>query len=65
MVVDHENGLKSYYCHCSSLLVRVGDRVYKGQSIARVGSTGNSTGNHCHFQVKKNDVTVSPWNYLP
>ncbi len=65
VVVDHENGLKSYYCHCSSLLVRVGDRVYKGQSIARVGSTGNSTGNHCHFQVKKNDVTVSPWNYLP
>ena len=65
VVVDHENGLKSYYCHCSSVLVRVGDRVYKGQSIARVGSTGNSTGNHCHFQVKKNDVTVSPWNYLP
>ncbi|MDE6107876.1 MAG: M23 family metallopeptidase, partial [Oscillospiraceae bacterium] len=47
VVIDHENGLKSYYCHCSSLLVRVGDRVYKGQSIARVGSTGNSTGNHC------------------
>ena len=65
VVIDHENGLKSYYCHCSSLLVRVGDRVYKGQSIARVGSTGNSTGNHCHFQVKRNDVTVSPWNYLP
>lgn len=65
VVIDHENGLKSYYCHCSKLLVRVGDRVYKGQSIARVGSTGNSTGNHCHFTVKKNDVEVSPWNYLP
>lgn len=65
VVIDHENGLKSYYCHCSKLLVRVGDRVYKGQSIARVGSTGNSTGNHCHFTVKKHDVVVSPWNYLP
>lgn len=65
VVIDHENGLKTYYCHCSKLLVRVGERVYKGQSIARVGSTGNSTGNHCHFTVKKNDVVVSPWNYLP
>lgn len=65
VVIDHENGLKSYYCHCSRLLVKVGDRVYKGQSIAKVGSTGNSTGAHCHFTVKKNDVIVSPWNYLP
>lgn len=65
VVVDHENGLKSYYCHCSSLLVRVGDRVYKGQSIARVGSTGNSTGNHCHFEVRYNGTARNPLNYLP
>ena len=65
VVIDHENGYHTYYAHCSSLLVKAGDRVYKGQTIAKVGSTGNSTGNHCHFQVKKNGVTVSPWNYLP
>jgi len=65
VVVDHENGLKTVYAHCSSLCVKAGDRVFKGQTIAKVGSTGNSTGNHCHFQVKKNNVTVSPWTYLP
>lgn len=65
VVIDHENGLKTYYAHCSSLTVRAGERVYQGQTIARVGSTGRSTGNHCHFQVKQSGTTVSPWNYLP
>ena len=65
VVIDHENGLQTIYAHCSSLDVQAGDRVYKGQTIARVGSTGRSTGNHCHFQVKKNGVTVNPYNYLP
>ena len=65
VVIDHENGLQTIYAHCSSLCVSAGDRVYQGQVIARVGSTGRSTGNHCHFQVKQNGTTVSPWNYLP
>lgn len=65
VVIDHENGLQTIYAHCSSLNVRAGDRVFQGQVIARVGSTGRSTGNHCHFQVKQNGTTVSPWNYLP
>ena len=65
VVIDHENGLQTIYAHCSSLDVRAGDRVYQGQVIARVGSTGRSTGNHCHFQVKVNGTTVNPWNYLP
>lgn len=65
VVVDHENGLQTIYAHCSSLCVSAGERVYQGQVIARVGSTGRSTGNHCHFQVKQNGSTVSPWNYLP
>jgi murein DD-endopeptidase MepM/ murein hydrolase activator NlpD len=65
VMIDHENGLRTIYAHCSSLCVSTGDRVYQGQVIAKVGSTGRSTGNHCHFQVKKNGVTVSPWNYLP
>ncbi len=65
VVIDHENGLQTIYAHCSSLCVSAGERVYKGQVIAKVGATGRTTGNHCHFQVKKNGVTVSPWNYLP
>jgi len=65
VVIDHENGLQTIYAHCSSLCVSAGERVYQGQTIARVGSTGRSTGNHCHFQVKQNGTTVSPWNYLP
>ena len=65
VVIDHENGFQTIYAHCSSLIVKAGDRVYKGQAIARVGSTGRSTGNHCHFQVKLNGTTVNPYNYLP
>lgn len=64
VVIDHENGLKTIYAHCSSLNVKAGDRVYQGQVIAKVGSTGRTTGPHLHFQVKYKNVTVNPWNYL-
>ena len=63
--ISHGNGYVTYYGHNSSLLVSVGDHVYKGQQIARVGSTGNSTGNHCHFEVRYNGVAKNPLNYLP
>ncbi len=63
--INHNNnGYETYYGHNSSLTVSVGDRVYKGQQIARVGSTGNSTGNHCHFEVRYNGVAKNPLNYL-
>jgi len=65
VVIDHENGLQTLYAHCSTLDVKAGDRVYQGQVIAHVGLTGRTTGYHCHFTVKANGVTVSPWNYLP
>ena len=64
--IRHENsGYETYYGHNSSLTVSVGQHVYKGQQIARVGSTGNSTGNHCHFEVRYNGVARNPLNYLP
>ena len=63
--ISHGNGYVTYYGHNSSLLVSVGDHVYKGQQIARMGSTGNSTGNHCHFEVRYNGVPKNPLNYLP
>jgi murein DD-endopeptidase MepM/ murein hydrolase activator NlpD len=62
--IDHGNGYVTYYGHNSSLTVSVGAKVYKGQQIARVGSTGNSTGNHCHFEVRYNGVAKNPLNYL-
>lgn len=51
--------------HNSSLLVSVGQHVYKGQQIARMGSTGISSGPHCHFGVTRNGTIVDPLNYLP
>ena len=62
--INHGNGYETYYGHNSSLTVSVGQHVYKGQQIARVGSTGNSTGNHCHFEVRYNGVARNPLNYL-
>lgn len=65
IVIDHENGKQTYYAHNSKLLVRVGERVYQGQVIAKSGSTGNSTGPHCHFEVRVNGQRVNPRSYLP
>ena len=63
--IDHQNGYVTYYGHNSSLLVSVGDKVYKGQHIAEMGSTGRSTGNHCHFEVRKDGERKNPLDYLP
>jgi len=65
IVVDHGNGYKSYYGHCSKLLVSVGSKVYQGQTIGKVGSTGRSTGNHCHFEIRISNTPVNPLSYLP
>lgn len=63
-ILDHGGGLQTLYGHCSSLAVSYGQYVSKGQVIAYIGSTGNSTGNHCHFEVMVNGVRVNPYNYL-
>ena len=64
VIIDHGNGYQTYYGHNSSLIVSVGEHVYKGQQIARMGSTGISSGNHCHFGIKINGTFVNPLNYL-
>lgn len=62
--IDHGNGYITTYGHNSSLTCSVGDHVYKGEQIARMGSTGVSSGNHCHFAVQLNGTYVNPLNYL-
>ena len=63
--IDHGNGYVTYYGHNSSLLVSVGDKVYKGQHIAEMGATGRVTGSHCHFEVRYNGERQDPMDYLP
>ena len=64
IVINHGNGLTTYYMHCNDLYVSAGQSVSKGQNIAAVGTTGNSTGPHLHFQVNLNGTPVNPANYL-
>ncbi|NLW55800.1 MAG: M23 family metallopeptidase [Firmicutes bacterium] len=64
ILVDHGNGLRTRYAHLSKIYVKVGQRVKTGERIGAVGSTGNSTGPHLHFEVIKNGQTKNPLNYI-
>lgn len=64
LVITHSNGIQTYYGHCSQLYVSAGTSVSQGQTIAAVGSTGNSTGPHLHFEVRINGVAYNPQNYV-
>ena len=64
IAIKHSNGVLTYYGHCSSLYVSVGDTVSQGETIAAVGSTGNSTGPHLHLEIRIDGIAYNPQNYL-
>lgn len=65
VMIDHGGGYATLYAHNSKLLVSVGDEVERGQVIAKAGSTGDSTGNHCHFSMYENGAIINPRKYFP
>lgn len=64
IVISHGNGVQTYYGHCSKLYYSAGATVSQGETIAAVGSTGNSTGPHLHFEIRVNGVAYNPENYV-
>ena len=64
IIVDHGGGMSTLYAHMSAYVAKVGDYVVQGQTIGKVGSTGNSTGPHLHFEVSVNGSTTDPAAYV-
>ena len=64
VIISHGNGVQTYYGHCSELDCKVGDYVYAGDVIAKVGNTGDSYGSHLHFEIRINDVAYNPEYYV-
>lgn len=64
VIINHGNGIETVYGHSSKLLVKVGDEIKKGQTIALAGSTGRSTGPHIHFELRNHGVTINPISYI-
>jgi LysM repeat protein len=60
VMVEHRSGYTSIYCHCSSINVKKGEKIVKGQLIAKVGRTGSATGSHLHFSIKQGDKYCNP-----
>lgn len=62
--IKHSDGYETYYAHCSSILVSVGDYVEQEQLIAKVGMTGNATGPHVHFEIRVDGKAINPYEYI-
>jgi murein DD-endopeptidase MepM/ murein hydrolase activator NlpD len=65
VVIDHGDNLRTYYAHLKGATVVVGQWVERGQEVGRMGSTGNSTGPHVHFEIRENGIRRDPLTYLP
>ena len=65
LIIDHGNGLTTRYGHLSRSLVRVGQKVKRGDIVALVGMTGRTTAPHLHYEVRRNDRPMNPWTFLP
>ena len=64
VTVTHPNGYETLYAHCSAITVSAGQNVQKGDEVARVGSTGNATGPHLHFEVHDGGEYLNPVYYV-
>lgn len=64
VIIDHGSGIATLYAHASSVLVTAGQKVTKGTPVIRIGKSGTSTGEHLHFEVRKNGKHTNPWPYL-
>ena len=64
IIIKHSSGYETLYAHCSAIYVKVGDTVGKGETIGAVGRTGRATGNHLHFEVRKNGTILNPANFI-
>lgn len=64
VIIDHGNGIETYYAHCNKIYVSEGSEVTKDTLIAEMGSTGNSTGPHLHLEIRKDGVAQNPQKYL-
>ena len=64
IVIKHSNGYETLYAHCNAIYVKVGDTVGKGETVGAVGRTGRATGNHLHFEVRKNGTILNPANFI-
>ena len=64
IIISHGNGVQTLYGHCTTLIAEEGQYVSQGETIATVGTTGNSTGNHLHLEIRVNGIAQDPQNYL-
>ncbi len=64
ILLSHQNGLSTFYCHCSEVIAEEGANIRQGETIALVGSTGMSTGPHLHFEIRKNNIRYDPLKVL-